>query len=139
MPGISAKRRERRSDYRAITYSGYLHLPDVMTAEFDFISLSGSALKLLIDIARQYNGINNGDLCCAMTLMKERGWNSNNLLQRAKCELIEKNWITETRAGGLGIGPSLYAITWQPINECRGKLDVAPTLHAHRLFRRMAK
>jgi|GEM_PF-898550 hypothetical protein len=133
---MARKDKGRGGDYRAITYAGYLHLPHVLTAEPDFISLSGHALKLLIDVARQYNGKNNGDLCCAMTVLKGRGWKSNCQLLKAKRELIAKNLLMETRPGGLGIGPTLYAITWQPINECPGKgLVVGPTLHPPRLFR----
>ena len=30
------------------------------------------------------------------------------------------------------MGPNLYAITWQPIDECGGKLDVKPTTNAPR-------
>jgi hypothetical protein len=30
------------------------------------------------------------------------------------------------------MGPNLYAITWQPIHECGGKLDVASTTIAPR-------
>lgn len=129
-------RDSRHPEHRAVTYSGYLHLPDAMTNEEDFTSLSGSALHLLVDIARQYKGHNNGDLCAAMTLMKKRGWNSNNLLNKAKNELISKNWIIKTKQGGLGIGPDLFAITWQPINFCNGKLDVSATKNAPRKFRK---
>lgn len=136
---MARKQNGRGGDYRAITYAGYLHLPDVLTADPDFISLGGAALRLLIDIGRQYNGKNNGDLCAALSVMKSRGWTSNSQLLKAKRELIQKNWIIETRAGGMGIGPSLYAITWQPINECPGKrLDVAPTTLAPRALRRIA-
>lgn len=127
-PGeITPMARKHTNKSRAKIYKGFLNLPNSMTSHPDFISLSGKAIKLLIDIARQYNGYNNGDLCCSMSLMKVRGWNSNDLLSRAIKELIEKNWIILTKCGGLHIGPSLYAITWQPIDECGGKLDVLPT------------
>lgn len=119
----------RGGDHRAITYPGFLHLPDALTADPDFISLGGAGLRLLIDIGRQYNGRNNGDLCASLTVLKGRGWTSNSQLLKAKRELVKKNWIVETRAGGMGIGPSLYAITWQPVNECPGKnLDIGPTV-----------
>lgn len=124
-------------DYRAIIYPGFLHIPDVLADEEDFISLTGSALRLLIDIARQYNGMNNGDLCASMSLMRKRGWSSNNLLDRAKKELIAKKFIELTKQGGLGMGPDLYAITWQPINECGGKLDVKATTKPSRALRRL--
>lgn len=124
-----ARNNKGRGDHRAITYSGFLHLPDALTGDPDFYLLSGSATKLLICLGRQYNGRNNGDLCASLSVLKDLGWTSNDMVTNAKRELIDKNWIIETRAGGLRMGPSLYAITWQPINECPGKrLDIAPTI-----------
>jgi hypothetical protein len=35
--------------------------------------------------------------------------------------------LVQTKAGGLNAGPHLYALTWQPIDECGGKLDIAAT------------
>ena len=64
--------------------------------------------------------------------MKARGWNSNDSFNKAKQELLERDLITLTKQGGLGMGPNLYAITWQPIHECGGKLDVASTTIAPR-------
>lgn len=136
---MARKPNGRGGDYRAITYGGFLHLPDMLTADRDFWSLSDKAIRLLIYIGRQYNGRNNGDLCASLTVLKAFGWTSNDTLTEAKRELIARNLIIETRTGGLGMGPSLYAITWQPINECPGKrLDVAPTTTAPRNLRLVA-
>ena len=42
--------------------------------------------------------------------------------------------IVKTRQGGKNY-PCLYAITWQPIDECRGKnLELGPTKTAPRKF-----
>jgi hypothetical protein len=42
--------------------------------------------------------------------------------------------IIKTRQGGKNY-PCLYAITWQPIDECRGKnLELGPTTTAPRKF-----
>ena len=113
---------------RAITYKGFLHIPTAITAHQDFIELTPHALKLLIDIAQQYNGYNNGDLCASMTIMKLRGWKSNDTLSKRLKELADKNWILKTRTGGLRMGPDLYAITWHPIDDCNGKIDISPTM-----------
>ena len=95
-----------------------------------FISLSPRAVKLLIDIGAQYRGYNNGDLQATMRCLKPRGWTSNAHLTKAKRELLDKELIILTRRGGLGMGCDLFAITWQPIHECNGKLDVPPTTNA---------
>jgi hypothetical protein len=113
---------------KGITYKGYLHLPAAMTAHQDFIELSAHGVSLLIDVAQQYNGYNNGDLCASMSIMKQRGWTSNDTLSKRLKELVGRGWILKSRTGGLGMGPDLYAITWQPIDECNGKIDISPTM-----------
>ena len=116
-----------RQKRRAIHHKGYLHLHIPLLQCRDFISLKGNNIKLLIDIGQQYNGYNNGDLCATLSVMRRRGWNSNQQLSKALKELQEKNLILQTKQGGLGLGPNLYALTWQPIDDCKGKLDVKST------------
>lgn len=101
-----------------------------------FIALSSTAKVLLLDIGRQFNGYNNGDLCVTLKVLKLRGWNSDDTMRRALKALIDAELVMLTRQGGRNLC-SLYAFTWLPINECGGKLDVAETttppipLHAH--------
>lgn len=121
---------------KQLLYPGFLHLHKPLLETEDFIALKGNSIKLLIDVAQQYNGYNNGDLCAALSVMRKRGWNSNQQLQKSLKELLDKNLLIQTRQGGLNIGPNLYAITWQPIDGCNGKLDVKPTHTAPRSFRR---
>ena len=92
----------------------------------NFRTLSPRATKLAIDIAAQYRGHNNGDLCAPLSLMRRRGWNSSDQLHKAKNELIEKDVILVARQGGLNKA-NLYALTWFPVDECNGKLDVVST------------
>lgn len=112
----------------------FLSLPHVVLEHTDFVSLSNKAVKLLIDIAMQFNGNNNGNLCATFSMMKKRSWSSNDQLQKALKELRDKNFITLTRQGGRKLA-NLYAVTWKPIDECRGKLDVRSTKTAPRSFR----
>jgi hypothetical protein len=39
---------------------------------------------------------------------------------------MDEGWIIKTRQGGLH-KCSLYGVTWLPINDCKGKLEVAST------------
>lgn len=128
--------RNKKSKNNNITYKGFFHLHNSLLACDDFISLKGNSIKLLIDLGRQYNGHNNGDLCASMSLMRKYGWNSNQQLTKALKELISKNLIIQTRQGGLNMGPNLYALTWQRIHNCNGKLDIAETISAPRKFPR---
>ncbi|WP_303900773.1 hypothetical protein [Thiohalomonas denitrificans] len=79
-------------------------------------------MKLLVDLGAQYRGTNNGDLTAAFSIMERRGWKSKSSLQNALVELLETGWIIKTRQGGRNF-PSLYALTFLPIDECGGKLD----------------
>lgn len=124
----SRSQQMRRNKGRMMTDS-FVRIPHHVINHEHFRSLSPRATKLLIDLLAQYRGYNNGDLCAPLSLMRERGWNSSDQLQKAKNELIEKDVIIVTRQGGLN-KCSLYAVTWFPIDECNGKLDVASTTTA---------
>jgi len=98
---------------------------EILESEF-YAALSSPAVKLLLDLGAQYRGTNNGALCAAWTVMGKRGWRSKGTLYRALRELQGKGFICKTRQGGKHRA-SLYAITWRPIGECSGKLEVPPT------------
>ena len=121
----SRSQQMRRNKGRMMTDS-FVRIPHHVINHEHFRSLSPRATKLLIDLLAQYRGYNNGDLCAPLSLMRERGWNSSDQLQKAKNEVIEKDVIIVTRQGGIN-KCSLYAVTWFPIDECNGKLDVAST------------
>jgi len=101
-------------------------LPHSVTSHPDYISLSPRAIKALIDIGRQYNSNNNGDLSLSWKSARERGWTSKDQLGKAIQELLEKNLILKTRQGGRHCC-NLFALTWYAIDECKGKLECAPT------------
>ena len=93
----------------------------------DFRHLNPHALKLLVSLAYQFTGANNGDLTAAWTVMSaQHGFKSPDTLNRMRKELLAANLIYQTRQGGRG-KCSLYALTWMPIDECGGKLDSTAT------------
>lgn len=108
------------------TSKSFLSLFHVMLDSEEYTRLSPSTVKLIIDIAAQYRGNNNGDLCTAWVFMKKRGWRSKSTLYKAMKEAEESGFILRTRQGGINKA-NLFAITWQPIDECGGKLDVNST------------
>lgn len=97
----------------------------------DFRNLSFSAKSLLLILAYQYRGKNNGDLTAAHSILKGWGFGSRGTIAKAISELQRANLIVTTREGRFqrpNSMCSLYALTWKPIDECGGKLDVNPTL-----------
>lgn len=121
----------RRTSNRNPTrsFAGIPH--DVLNTK-NYASLSGWDVKLLLDIVAQYTGCNNGDFTASWSVMCAKGWRSKGTLSRAVEELLNAGFIEKTRQGGRNLC-SLYAISWQPIDECLDKrsklhkLDVKPT------------
>ena len=106
-------------------YGGFLMLPHALLNCAKFRALSPIGVKMLLDIAGQYNGKNNGDLSAAWKVMQPKGWHSEATLSKAKKELLKAGFIAETRKGRLPNVCSLYGITWQQLNPTP-KLDVGP-------------
>jgi len=104
----------------------FLQLPKDVLGSDAYLSLGGWEVKLLVDVASQFNGKNNGDLTAAWSVMRERGWKSPGTLNKALKQLLRVGLLQETRAGGRH-RCTLYAITWKGIDECKGKLDINPT------------
>lgn len=121
------RRAERLRRLRGRRASGsFIALPHHLLESTEYAELTPPEVKLLLDVFAQFNGRNNGDLTCAWSVMKRRGWRSKDTLTRALRGLLERRFITKTRQGGKH-RCSLYAVTWLAIDDCDGKLDVRPT------------
>ena len=68
---------------------------------------------MLIEFSRQYVKDNNGRLLASTRFLKIRGWNSADVIHKAKLELVEAGLIYETVKGHRPNKASWYAITWQ--------------------------
>lgn len=110
---------------------GALSLPKALMAQTDFRELSPSALKVLMVLGYQFNGRNNGDLAATHTMMETWGGMAKATLAGALRELQDRNLIVRTRQHNRsrdGAKPTLYAFTWEPIDECTGKgLELPPS------------
>lgn len=104
----------------------FAQLPHAIFQGPQYARLGAHAVKLLLDLFMQYRGCNNGDFTAAWSVMRKCGWHSKDTLHRALRQLLELGWIMKTRQGGKH-RCSLYAVTWKPIDDCGGKLDVSPT------------
>lgn len=108
------------------TSGSFLSLPHKLIESNEFNNLKPSTIKLIINLAAQFRGKNNGDLTTAWAVMEKYGWRSKDTLYRAIREAEGTGFILRTRQGGLN-KCNLFAITWQSIDECGGKLDVNST------------
>lgn len=111
----------------------FLHIPHYVLDSGAYRRLDGWSAKLLLDIAGQFKGYNNGDLNAVWSQMRNRGWRSKGTLHKALNTLLGAGLIEQTRQGGKN-RCSLYAVTWRAIDECGGKLDVRPTKGPSNLY-----
>jgi hypothetical protein len=131
-PGFAVPSRSKAKGRRES--GSFLLLPHAVLNSANCIALSAYAKALLLDIAAQYKGSNNGDLAACWRLMQPRGWKSRDTLSRALRELIHFGLIDLARQGGLHRA-SLYALTWRAVDNCNGKLDVSATSVASNRWR----
>ena len=132
---MTTQNEKRRRNLGRQTTAPFLRLPLDLLEHESFRTLTPRATKLLVDVAAQYNGHNNGDLCAQLSLMRKRGWRSSDQLFKARKELQDRGLILTSRQGGLN-KCSLFALTWFQIDECKGKLDIRSTATAPHHWRR---
>lgn len=86
-----------------------------------YMTLSGSAVRLLFDLAMQYNVHNNGALLASFRHMSEkRGWASADTLNKAKAELLAHDLVVETVRGQRPNKASWYGLTWLALDQIDG-------------------
>lgn len=103
----------------------FLALPHTVMDAAAFINLSAPATRLLLDIARQYVGTNNGQLLCTLSVLKRRGWSSNDTLIRARRDLESAGFIQQTRLPMMPRRAAWYGITWRPLDYVP-EMDIKP-------------
>lgn len=99
---------------------GFVALPWSVLDSPAWGDLSYPARSLLLELARQYNGHNNGRLLASSAYLVKRGWTSNAVITRAKRDLIEAGFIFETVMGHRPNRASWYALTWQALDRLPG-------------------
>lgn len=94
----------------------FLALPHTVMDSPAFLGLSAPAVRLLLDIARQFDGRNNGRLVACMSALKSRGWTSNDTLSRARRELEAAGLLYQTRIGMRPNRAAWFALTWSTLD-----------------------
>ena len=62
-----------RARHKGRTERGsFTYIPHAVQDSPNWRACGGSAIKLLCDLARQFRGNNNGDLCASMSILKPR-------------------------------------------------------------------
>jgi hypothetical protein len=112
--------RDKRGGTAARDGTRFALLPHVVLDSRAYLGLSAPAKALLVEMARQFHGHNNGALLCSRSKLAPRGWTSNDTLTRAKKELLNAGLLFETVAGQRPNKASWYALTWLNLDRLDG-------------------
>jgi hypothetical protein len=99
---------------------GFVALPWSVLDCPAYARLSHPARSLLMEFARQFVRDNNGRLLASSAYLAARGWNSNDVITRAKRELLEAGFIFETAKGQRPNKAAWYAVTWRTLDKLNG-------------------
>jgi hypothetical protein len=111
--------KKRHSKHKRVD-GGFCALPHEVIDSPSYRSISHTARSLLIDLARQYKGDNNGQLLLSINCLKPWGWRSADVITRKKRELLEAGLIYETVMGYRPNKASWYAVTWWDLDSIKG-------------------
>jgi len=106
----------------------FVALPLVVLESPGYRVASHPARSLLIDVAMQYTGHNNGKLTACAKYLRAKGWRSNDTIVRARRELIDCGLLIETRKGARPNKAAWFALSWLDLDQGQG-LDIDPTLY----------
>ncbi|GCL61023.1 hypothetical protein AQPW35_01040 [Rubrivivax pictus] len=116
----------------------FLALPHVVLQSPGWAQAGHTARSLLIDIACQYTGRNNGRLVATLDHLSRQGWKSPAVIGQARQELIACGLLAEVRKGGFPNRAAWHALTWLALDQSDG-LDFSPrsyeTLHRRAYMR----
>ena len=120
--GVNNKGRSRKRGKFVALGNGMLTSPA-------WRSLSGSAVKYYIELRREFNGSNNGDIHLSLQEAKKRLNMARDTALRAQQELVNKGFIRMTKRGGFH---QRTATTWALTDE---PAPATPPTHGYKTWR----
>jgi hypothetical protein len=95
----------------------FITVPVSVLDSATYQSLGFSARSLLIDIASQFKGENNGGLVACDKFLKPRGWTSKATISKALKELIGSGLLVMTRQGSRPNKASYFGLAWHGLGR----------------------
>lgn len=82
--------------------------------------LGFASRALLVDLARQYTGTNNGRIVACNKYLNPLGWNSHATVTKALRELQESGLLVQTRLGMRPNRAAWFALAWYQLDPSQG-------------------
>lgn len=108
---------KRRSKGDGREPGAFIAIPCAVLDSAAYQGLSHPAKALLLEVARQFHGDDNGRMLLSQNYLAGRGWRSSDVINRAKQELLDAGLIFQTVRGGFPNRASWYAVTWQALDR----------------------
>lgn len=99
---------------------GFVALPWLVLESPAYRALSHPAKALLIEVALQFHGDDNGRMVLTRKYLAPRGWNSADVIHRATHELLQAGFIYQTVIGMRPNKAAWYALTWLSLDRLDG-------------------
>jgi hypothetical protein len=128
---MSKPNKRQRATGRREERVSFAGIPRHVMLSDSFREIGPNAVRVLLWMAFQYRGGNNGYLSATRTEAKDWSIAGTDTLARAIADLKKHQMITLTRQGRFmkpGGSPNLYALTWLSVDSRTGdQIDIAPT------------
>lgn len=99
---------------------GFVALPHAVMNSAAYLGLSANARSLLLEVALQFGGADNGRMLLSRAHLAKRGWKSSDMIDKGKRELLDAELIFETVKGQRPNKASWYAVTWRRLDKIKG-------------------
>jgi DNA-binding MarR family transcriptional regulator len=111
----------------------FAHLPRAAMDHQAVATLSHAQFRVLVLMAGQYNGKNNGALGLTAKQAAQQGIASERTFYRALRELEERGLIERTfPASRIPPRPTMYALTWRDVDDTEYTVQQAPPKNSYR-------
>lgn len=125
----------RRHPRRNTKAGRFARLPLSVLGSVAVTTLAHSAFRVMVCLAAQFNGGNNGDLGMTPSQAKNNGISSKNTFYAALNELECRGLIERTYpASRTPPKPTKYALTWLPVDDTDYSRRTRTASHAYKLF-----
>lgn len=114
----------------------YVAVPKLILRSSEYQQLHHRSKALLMDLAAQYTGSNNGRLCPSFTVMDRIGWNKGTL-NEAKKGLLDCSFYVVTRKGHAPRTAEWIGLTWWKL-DYHPSMDIEPRSFAYLNFTKSA-
>lgn len=98
----------------------FIGLPVSVLESAAYLALSANARSLLLEVALQFHGSDNGRMLLSRAYLKKRGLKSSDMIDKGKRELLDAELIFETVKGHRPNKASWYAVTWRSLDQLPG-------------------